>query len=239
MLSGSRLPKPVSATVDGSNKINVRYCSVHLFLVHNSNRVFPVDGKAHSFKLPSNLARGGYLIRHEIIALHLANQPGGAEFYPSCIQINVGGSQSGAPSPNELVRFPGAYSDSDPGVLVNAFSNAAYKFPGPAVSKLASKSSGPNGGDSDGGADSPSSSPTPSNSTGGKTETPAQPSPSLAPPKKGGSGNCKPKKKRAVYDDSDYSVPSPPVPTPETPQNDFKPHRISRLMGRIVRPRSH
>ena len=201
-----------------------------------------VNRKAHSFTLPSTLASGGYLLRHEIIALHLADQPGGAEFYPGCIQIKVGGNQSGAPSPNELVRFPGAYSDNDPGILVNAFSKAAYKFPGPAVSKLASKSSGgSNGGDgNDDNNDSPSSSPTPSK--GPKTETP-QPSPSVTPPKNGGPGGCKPKKKRAAYDDSDFSlldsIPPPPAPAPETPQEDYKPRHFSRIMGRLVKYKSH
>ena len=229
-----------------------------------ANRTFTVDGKAHSFKLPSNLARGGYLLRHEIIGLHLANQPGGAEFYPSCIQINVGGSQSGAPSPNELVRFPGAYKDSDAGILVNAFGNAAYKFPGPAVSKLGSKSSNDvpadsddvptdstddstpadstdgdtpvdstddsteaDGADEDAGSPSSSSSPVPSSGTS-KTKTPAEPSPSVAPPKKG-SRDCKPAKKRATYDDSDDSTPSVPVP------DDHKPRYISRVMARMVK----
>ena len=238
-LGGSRFPKSASATaVDGSNRINVCYCSFRLLLVHGTNRrTSTVDGKAHSFKLPSTLARGGYLLRHEIIALHLADQPGGAEFYPSCIQINVGGNQSGAPSPNELVSFPGAYKDNDAGIRVNAFSNAAYKFPGPAISKLASKSngSGTNGG---GNSPSPSPSPSPSKSTD-KPKTPAQPSPSVAPPKDG-SGNCKSKKKRAVYDDSDDTVVlSLPLPAPETPQNDYKPHRISRVMGRLVKIHGH
>jgi hypothetical protein len=187
------------------------------------------NGKAHSFKLPSNLARGGYLLRHEIVALHLADQPGGAEFYPACIQINVGGNQSGAPSPNELVRFPGAYKDNDAGIFVNVFDNGAYKFPGPAISKLASQADG------DDDADSPSSSPVP---TSTKTKTPAQPSPSVDPPTEG-SGNCKPKKKRAVPDDSDDSIPSVPVPAPLTPVDDFKPHRISRVMGRLVKFHSH
>ena len=198
-----------------------------------ANRTFTVDGKPHSFKLPSTLARGGYLLRHEIIALHLANQPGGAEFYPSCIQINVGGNQSGAPSPNELVKLPGAYKDNDPGILVDAFSNAAYKFPGPPVSKLASKASNVVAG-SNSDASSPSSSPVPSKSAG-KTKTPAQPSPSVAPPK------AKPRDcestKRAVDDDSDDSTSS--IPVPETPLDDSKPRRISRVMARIVKPHNH
>lgn len=66
--------------------------------------------------LPTNLASGNYIIRHEIIALQGAVSLGGAEFYPSCTQITVGGSQSGAPQQSELVKFPGAYQDSDPGI---------------------------------------------------------------------------------------------------------------------------
>lgn len=40
---------------------------------------------------------------------------GGAEFYPSCTQVRVSGSGNGAP--NATVSFPGAYSDSDPGIF--------------------------------------------------------------------------------------------------------------------------
>lgn len=210
---------------DGFNKTNVCSCSAHLQRFSDANQNFAVDGKPHSFKLPSNLARGGYLLRHEIIALHLADQPGGAEFYPACVQINVGGDQTGAPSPDELVRFPGAYSDSDPGILVNAFDDAPYDFPGPPISRLASNPSNNIPGSS-------SSSPTPSNSPG-STSTPVQPSPTVVPPKNG-SGNCKlKKKKRAVYDDSEYSY-FPSIPAPAS--RDFKPRHISRVMARLVKP---
>jgi hypothetical protein len=68
--------------------------------------------------LPRTLAAGNYLVRHEIIGLHIATTQGGAEFYPSCAQLSVGGNQKGAPSPNELVSFPGAYKDTDKGILV-------------------------------------------------------------------------------------------------------------------------
>ena len=116
MLSGSRSTKLVNATVmDGPNKTNVFLLLSSLFLVHNADRTYAVDKKAHSFTLPSNLASGGYLLRHEIIALHLADQPGGATFYPACVQLEVGGNQSGVPSPDEFAQFPGAYyADSDP-----------------------------------------------------------------------------------------------------------------------------
>ena len=88
-------------------------------------------------------------------------------------------------------------TDNDAGILVNAFGDAAYKFPGPAVSKLGSTSSDDvpadsddstktDGTDEDTGSPS-SSSPVPSSGTSktsNKTKTPDQPSPSVAHPKK-------------------------------------------------------
>lgn len=68
--------------------------------------------------IPSNIAPGNYIIRHEIIALHLSNEMGGAEFYPSCSQLNISGSGTGAPTSSELVSLPGAYADNDPGIYV-------------------------------------------------------------------------------------------------------------------------
>ncbi|KAJ3551901.1 hypothetical protein NM688_g4443 [Phlebia brevispora] len=74
-----------------------------------------MNGDAYEVTLPQNLAPGGYLIRHEIIALQLATSLGGAEFYPMCTQVMIGGSGNGVPSPT--VSFPGAYSDNDPGIF--------------------------------------------------------------------------------------------------------------------------
>ena len=50
------------------------------------------------------------MIRHEIIAPHLAVTKGKAKFSPSCsqIKVRVGGNQRGASNANELVIFPGA-----------------------------------------------------------------------------------------------------------------------------------
>jgi len=84
--------------------------------IHLVSCLHTVDGNVYSANLPKNLAPGEYLVRHEIIALHLANQKGGAEFYPSCQQIKVGGSGTGVPTKDELVSLPGAYSDDDPGI---------------------------------------------------------------------------------------------------------------------------
>lgn len=91
---------------------------VDLFIVgtNNSYDVIEVAQMSYTTKIPDGLASGQYLIRHEIIALHLAVTQGGAEFYPSCTQVKVGGSQASTASSNELVSFPGAYADSDPGI---------------------------------------------------------------------------------------------------------------------------
>lgn len=75
-----------------------------------------MSGGLGSATIPKNIAPGQYLLRHEIIALHLADQMGGAEFYSSCTQLNIGGSGTGVPSSNELVSIPGVYSDNDPGI---------------------------------------------------------------------------------------------------------------------------
>jgi Auxiliary Activity family 9 (formerly GH61) len=92
--------------------------------------------------LPDDVSPGGYLVRHEIIALQLAVSVGGAEFYPSCTQILVGGSKTG--TPNQTVSFPGAYNDNDPGIYdPNVYDpGSPYVFPGPPVSNLASPDSG-------------------------------------------------------------------------------------------------
>ncbi|KAJ7457267.1 glycoside hydrolase family 61 protein [Mycena galericulata] len=108
------------------------------------------DGVASNMTLPANIAPGPYLIRHEIIALHLATVLGGAEFYPSCTQILVTGSGTGAPTDDELVLFPGGYTDEDPGILVPDVFNVPpppYTFPGPPIAAFvgAASSSSPSG----------------------------------------------------------------------------------------------
>jgi sarcosine oxidase gamma subunit len=124
--SGSRSPRSdasqATPTAPGSRTVSVRAPSSpspfsYFFLTHYLTAV-ETAGVAANVTLPSNIAPGAYLIRHEIIALHLADKAGGAEFYPSCSQIRVGGSGTGVPKDSELVSLPGAYSDTDPGILV-------------------------------------------------------------------------------------------------------------------------
>ncbi|KAI0346656.1 hypothetical protein BDW22DRAFT_790232 [Trametopsis cervina] len=83
----------------------------------------------YTFTIPSGIAPGNYLLRAEVIALHVASSPGGAQFYMSCFQLSVGGSGSVSPAG---VKFPGAYSASDPGILINIYTQLnSYPIPGP------------------------------------------------------------------------------------------------------------
>ncbi|KAI0650901.1 cellulose-growth-specific protein [Trametes meyenii] len=82
--------------------------------------------------IPSSVPSGNYLIRFETIALH--SLP--AQFYPECAQIQITGGGSRQPTADELVTFPGAYSNSDPGLTTNLYTQAAesestYIIPGP------------------------------------------------------------------------------------------------------------
>ncbi|KAF8211002.1 glycosyl hydrolase family 61-domain-containing protein [Mycena galopus ATCC 62051] len=82
--------------------------------------------------IPATVPNGNYLIRFETIALH--SLP--AQFYPECAQITITGGGTLAPTAAQLVTFPGGYSNTDPGLTIDIYSNAAqtettYPIPGP------------------------------------------------------------------------------------------------------------
>jgi hypothetical protein len=92
---------------------------------------WPSNGKASvDITIPKCIADGEYLVRIEHIALHSASSANGAQLYISCAQVKVSGG-SGTASPS-LMAFPGAYSSSDPGLLVNIYYPIPtnYKSPG-------------------------------------------------------------------------------------------------------------
>ncbi|KAJ6259398.1 Endoglucanase-4 [Drechslerella dactyloides] len=62
--------------------------------------------------IPPTLSAGEYLLRHEILGLHVASTVNGAQFYPSCVHLKVTGG--GGANPNG-VALPGAYNPNDTG----------------------------------------------------------------------------------------------------------------------------
>ncbi|KAG9020148.1 hypothetical protein FS837_008560, partial [Tulasnella sp. UAMH 9824] len=84
-----------------------------------------------SFTIPSDIPPGDYLLRAEVIALHVAYGIGGAQHYMSCYQLKITGGGSASPSG---VSFPGAYSLNDPGILFTLYTSfTTYTIPGPTV----------------------------------------------------------------------------------------------------------
>lgn len=81
--------------------------------------------------IPQDTPAGDYLLRAEVIALHTAGGVGGAQLYMTCYQLTVDGNGNASPA---TVKFPGAYSAQDPGILFNMYAPvSSYKAPGPAV----------------------------------------------------------------------------------------------------------
>ncbi|KAF4619042.1 hypothetical protein G7Y89_g14804 [Cudoniella acicularis] len=102
--------------------------------LNKNGGVWPSSGlKTLNFTIPKATPSGDYLARLEHIGLHAAGQKNGAQFYLSCAQITVTGGGSGTPSP--LVSFPGAYSPTDPGILIQIYYPVPtnYTIPGPKV----------------------------------------------------------------------------------------------------------
>lgn len=82
-------------------------------------------------QIPSTLAAGNYVLRHEIIALHSAGNANGAQAYPQCfnIQVTDGGSLSPAG-----VKGTALYKSDDGGILFNLYTSPlTYPIPGPTL----------------------------------------------------------------------------------------------------------
>ncbi|ODN76865.1 hypothetical protein, variant 2 [Cryptococcus amylolentus CBS 6039] len=86
-----------------------------------------------TFTLPTNLAAGQYLLRHELLAMHSTGAP---QFYPVAIEMQLESSGSTTPSPTGT--FPDMYdSDDDMALTQNIYGgsalNAEFVVPGVAV----------------------------------------------------------------------------------------------------------
>jgi hypothetical protein len=89
--------------------------------------------------IPSSIASGNYVLRHEIIALHSAGESNGAQNYPQCLNLKVTGGGSDSPSGTLGTAL---YKNTDPGILVNIYTSmSSYTIPGPALYTGASSGS--------------------------------------------------------------------------------------------------
>ncbi|KAH8719189.1 endoglucanase IV [Phaeosphaeriaceae sp. PMI808] len=97
-------------------------------------------------RIPQSLAGGNYVLRHEIIALHVAEELNGAQAYPQCVNLRV--KRAKFQKEKKLVGGDlgtNLYGLRDNGILVNVHSNIkGYKIPGPRVWRGATPVKQPN-----------------------------------------------------------------------------------------------
>ncbi|KAF1979008.1 hypothetical protein BU23DRAFT_549699 [Bimuria novae-zelandiae CBS 107.79] len=122
-----------------------------------SNKMI-ANNNTWSVTVPSTLASGNYVFRHETIALHGAGSENGAQNYPFCLNIAITGGGSDEP---EGVLGTALYTSKDAGILYSPYSgdNTGYTVPGPALY----------------GSGSGSAPATPPSTGGGNSTTPATP----------------------------------------------------------------
>lgn len=90
------------------------------------------NNNSWSVTIPKSLAPGGYVLRHEIIALHSAEQADGAQNYPQCVNLWVSGTGSATPTSSDTTLGTALYKESDAGIEVNIYASlASYDVPGP------------------------------------------------------------------------------------------------------------
>ncbi|KAJ5987115.1 hypothetical protein N7451_011480 [Penicillium sp. IBT 35674x] len=89
------------------------------------------NNNSRTVTVPSDIADGNYVLRHEIIALHSAEETNGAQNYPQCINLKVTGGGSATPSGTLGTAL---YKNTDPGILINIYTSlSTYDIPGPTL----------------------------------------------------------------------------------------------------------
>ncbi|CZR66751.1 related to endoglucanase IV precursor [Phialocephala subalpina] len=89
------------------------------------------NNNSWSVTIPSDIASGNYVLRHEIIALHSAEESDGAQNYPQCVNLEITGTGTATPSGTLGTAL---YSETDAGILVNIYQSlSTYEIPGPTL----------------------------------------------------------------------------------------------------------
>ncbi|KAH6655551.1 glycosyl hydrolase family 61-domain-containing protein [Truncatella angustata] len=94
--------------------------------------VMMANGLTWLVQIPASITPGNYVLRHEIIALHSANNANGAQAYPQCFNLEVIGSGTNTP---DSVLGTQLYKNNDPGIAYNLYTTPqpSYTVPGPTL----------------------------------------------------------------------------------------------------------
>jgi hypothetical protein len=108
-----------------------------------ATNVLIASNNSWMLQIPPTLSPGPYILRHELLALHYANEPDGAQNYPQCINLWVtAGTSNTASSSQSVLSQPNAlgmpaeklYGEHDPGVDIDIYQTlTTYAIPGPTV----------------------------------------------------------------------------------------------------------
>ncbi|PBP20387.1 hypothetical protein BUE80_DR008419 [Diplocarpon rosae] len=122
--------------------------------------------------IPADVAPGAYVLRHEIIALHGAGSPNGAQLYPFCLNLEISGTGTATPAGTPGMQL---YTPTDPGILVPGIyaPDLVYDIPGPAVYNSGAAPPAPPAAPAPGGTTPVASYPATTLSTAVRTQTAA------------------------------------------------------------------
>ena len=108
-----------------------------------------------NLQIPKEICPGNYVLRHEIIALHAADHPDGAQNYPKCVNLKITGGGNNCLTEGGTLGTK-LYGEADPGIQIGIYSplQKGYMIPGPQKIGGAGGSGGgagiPKGGDTPG-----------------------------------------------------------------------------------------
>lgn len=71
--------------------------------------------------IPKDLRPGNYLLRHEIIAIHIPNKP---QWYPECVQLVLEGEGKSVPGEEYMAKIPGVWTADMPALNIDIYSDA-------------------------------------------------------------------------------------------------------------------
>jgi hypothetical protein len=120
-----------AAAFDGSGTVWFKILDIGPTFAADGTSTWPLS-QTYTSTFPKQLPTGEYLLRIQQLGIHNPYPGGTPQFYIGCAQVSVTNGGTGNPGP--LVAIPGFMDGTEPGYVVNIYSNFHnYTVPGPAV----------------------------------------------------------------------------------------------------------
>jgi hypothetical protein len=135
---------PCNGPCEKANKNDLKFFKIHAEgMYEDANGQAPWDpgywaadklgenNKTWEVTIPSGIAPGNYVLRHEPINLQSAGKINGAQHYPQCFNLEITGSGTDKPAGTPATEL---YKNTDPGLSLNIYLPiTTYRMPGPAL----------------------------------------------------------------------------------------------------------